>query len=70
MLLKYCFELTLVIDADKFDKLMDRACNKSKGEYQSDNDKYVDHALASKGITIAYHDNSKETLNKSPCEIV
>ena len=25
MLLKYCFELTLVIETEKFDKLMDRA---------------------------------------------
>ena len=54
------FEFTLSLETEKFYKLFNRIYEKSKGEYQtySDNDNYVDDALASKGITVTYHDNS------------
>jgi hypothetical protein len=44
---QHYFELTLTLDPEKFNKLLNRA-----------NDELVDNALASKGITITYHDNS------------
>ena len=57
---QYYFELTLTLDTEKFRKLLNRAKYKSKEEYESysDNDNFVDDTLASKGITVAYHDNS------------
>ena len=56
----YIFELTLAPETENFNKLFNRVYEKSKGEYQtySDNDNYVDDALAAKGITVVYHDNS------------
>ena len=60
MHLQQYYEFSLTLDTEKFSKLLDRAYDKSKGEYQSysDNDKYFDYALASKGVTITYHDKS------------
>ena len=58
MHLQHYFELSLTLDSEKFNILLNRAFGKSNGELYSDGDKYVDHALAHKGITISYHDNS------------
>ena len=53
------FELTLTLDSEKFSKLFNRAYEKSTLYADSDNDdKYVDYTLASKGITVTYHDKS------------
>ncbi|MCL2047080.1 MAG: hypothetical protein FWG88_11955 [Oscillospiraceae bacterium] len=64
MQLKYLFQLTRTLDSENFYELLNRAKAKSKGEYllHSGDDKYVDDALASKGITIAYHDYSKKKI--------
>ena len=55
---KHYFELTLTLDSEKFLKLLNRAFGKSNEITCTDDGKYVDSALASKGITITYHDNS------------
>ncbi|SFM36247.1 hypothetical protein SAMN04490355_10885 [Pelosinus propionicus DSM 13327] len=51
MYLNYVFELSMVLDNEKFHKLLTRACNRL--EYLDDN-KYVDRTLSSKGIVVTY----------------
>jgi len=55
----HTFELTLNPATNKFNKLKNRAYEKSKGKYRvfSDENKYIDTALSDKGIKIEYHDN-------------
>ena len=53
MHLNSTFELTLILDTDKFQKVFTRAGNKA--EYVDD-DKYVDQSLMSKGIIVTYRD--------------
>lgn len=51
MYLNYVFELSMVLDNEKFHKLLTRVCNRL--EYLDDN-KYVDRTLSSKGIVVTY----------------
>ena len=51
MYLNYVFELSMVLDNEKFHKLLTRGCNRL--EYLDDN-KYVDRTLSSKGIVVTY----------------
>ena len=62
MHLQHYFELSLTLDNEKFNKLLNRIYDKSNGELYSGDDKYVDKSLASKGITVAYYDNSKKKI--------
>ena len=56
MYLNSIIELTLTIDAEKFDKLLKKL--KARGNYERirSEDKYIDSILASKGLTVIYHD--------------
>lgn len=51
MYLNYVFELSMVLDNEKFHKLLTKVCNRL--EYLEDN-KYVDRTLSSKGIVVTY----------------
>ena len=51
MFLNRVFELSMVLDSDKFEEIFSQAyCG---GDY-SDEDEYTDHSMASKGITVKY----------------
>lgn len=52
MNLNYVFKLDMVLDNEKFHKLLDRCNNQT--EYLDDN-KYVDQTLSSKGIIVTYY---------------
>ena len=54
------FELTLTLETENFNQLLSKVYDKPNGEYEiyTDNDKYVDDALFSKGIMIFYNDKS------------
>ena len=70
MYLQSAFELTLVIDTDRFCKLFDRVY----GVLECiDENKYADYALASKGITVIYQDSrykKKIKLILKPCRLL
>ena len=53
MCLQATFELTLMLEAEKFYKLLDRVYSRSE---HSDGNKLVDQSLAPKGIVVTYHD--------------
>lgn len=66
MYLNYVFELSMMLDHDKFQKLLTRVCNQV--EYLDDNT-CIDQALASKGIIVTYQDKQykkKVQLTISP----
>ena len=70
MYLNGTYELTCVIDSDKFCKLFDRVY--SELEYVDEN-KYADYTLASKGITVLYRDSQykkKIKLHVNPCQLL
>ena len=50
------FELTKMLSAEKFNKLLGQVV--TRGDYSSyqDSDTYVDYTMAHKGITVIYHD--------------
>ncbi|MCL2703078.1 MAG: hypothetical protein FWE91_05665 [Defluviitaleaceae bacterium] len=48
------FELTLILDSEKFSKLFDRAYNTFE---HVDENVYADYVLTSNGITVLYQDN-------------
>lgn len=50
--INYIFKIAMVLDNEKFHKLLDRVYNQT--EYLDDN-KYIDQTLESKGISITYH---------------
>jgi hypothetical protein len=54
----HTFELSLILDTDKFCKLQNSAYDKSKGKYRvyQKNDVLIDCALLDEGIKIEYHD--------------
>lgn len=67
MYLNCVVELSMVLDNEKFHKLLTRVCNQA--EYLDDN-KYVDQTLASKGIVVTYQDKQYKkkvqiTINSS-----
>ena len=73
MLIQHNFELTMLLDSEKFSKLLNSVYDKSNGEFYTDNDKYVDNTLASKGITVTYLDNpnkKKVKLTVNPNRII
>lgn len=53
MYLKCVVELSMVLDNEKFHKLLTRVCNRA--ECLNDN-KYIDQSLSSKGMIVTYHD--------------
>ncbi|MCM0757778.1 hypothetical protein M7775_04225 [Sporomusa sphaeroides DSM 2875] len=60
-------ELSMVLDNEKFHKLLTRVCNQA--EYLNDN-KYIDQTLSSKGIVVTYQDKQYKkkvqiTINSS-----
>jgi hypothetical protein len=70
MFLNITFQVTCVIDSDKFSKLFDRVY--SALEYVDEN-KYADYMLASKGITVLYRDSQykkKIKLIVNPCRLL
>jgi hypothetical protein len=55
-LVKTLFELSIVLDSEKFEKLFERAaCHVVSPD--EDGDEYVDESIAAKGITIIYRDS-------------
>lgn len=70
MFLNSTFELTLILDTDKFTKLFDQAY--SALEY-FDDDKFADQTFASKGITVLYQDSQYKKKIKiivNPCRLL
>ncbi len=62
----HTFELTLIVNTDKFYEWKDKAYKKSKGNHRAFeiNGVHYDHALKDKGIKIEYHDNTfKKKIN-------
>ncbi|SDF10750.1 hypothetical protein [Sporomusa acidovorans] len=53
MYLNYVFELSMVLDNEKFHNLLTRVCKQT--EYLNDH-KYIDQTLSSKGIVVTYQD--------------
>ena len=53
MYLNCVFELSMVLENEKFHKLLTRVCKQA--EYLNDN-KYIDQTLSSKGIVVTYQD--------------
>ena len=53
MRLQYTFDLTLILDSDRFNELLNRVYSKS--EYGG-SEKLVDQSLVFKGILVTYHD--------------
>ena len=70
MFLNSMFELTLSLDSEKFTKLYEQAY----GALESlDSDKFADHTLAAKGITVLYQDSQykkKIKLIVNPCRML
>lgn len=56
MHLNCTFELCIVLDIEKFDKIFNRANNNAELLSGKENE-YIDQSLASKGITVMYHDS-------------
>lgn len=56
MYINQIFELSMVLDNDKFQKVLNRAYKRT--EYMDENEEeYVDHSLSPKGITVVYRDS-------------
>ncbi|MBB5336440.1 hypothetical protein [Pectinatus brassicae] len=67
MYLNCVIELSMVLDNEKFHKLLTRVCNQA--EYLNDN-KYIDQTLSSKGIVVTYQEKQYKkkvqiTINSS-----
>ena len=67
MYLNCVFEISMVLDNEKFHKLLTRVCKQA--EYLNDN-KYIDQTLSSKGIVVTYQDKQYKkkvqiTINSS-----
>lgn len=56
MRLNNTFELSMVLDSEKFHKVLTRTSNNAE-YFDKNEDKYVDQSLASKGITVTYRDS-------------
>lgn len=56
MYLNQIIELSMVLDSEKFHKVLTRAYSRS--DYLDENeDEFIDHSLASKGIVVTYHNS-------------
>ena len=60
--LNSAYELTCVLDSDKFSKLFDRVYNTLE---HVDENKYADYTLASKGITVLYRDSQYKKVGEA-----
>lgn len=56
MYINQVFELSMVLDKERFRKVLDRAY-KIAGYMESDEKGYIDHSLSFKGITVVYRDS-------------
>ncbi len=57
------FDLSLPLESEKFQRLLDRVYEKPQGyELYADDEKYVDDTLSNKGITVVYHDSHKKKI--------
>ena len=57
MYLQTRFELSMLLDTDKFKELFDRALEKGELQPSTEDDTYVDNSLMNKGITVTYRDS-------------
>jgi hypothetical protein len=55
MQIKTAFELAIEVDSERFYKLLDKALSRSPDVDQPEDDIFIDSSLASKGITVLYH---------------
>lgn len=56
MHIKQLFELSMVLDNERFQKALNRAYKKA-GYLDEGNEEYIDQSVASKGITVMFHDS-------------
>lgn len=56
MYVNQVFELSMVLDNERFQKVFYRACRKT-GYMEDDGGEYIDQSLSSKGITVIYRDS-------------
>lgn len=56
MKLNTIFELSMILDNEKFQKIFDMAYDRT-GYLKEDGDEFVDTSLSSKGITVLYRDS-------------
>lgn len=56
MYTKQLFELSMVLDNERFQKALNRAYKKA-GYLDGGNEEYIDQSVASKGITVMFHDS-------------
>jgi hypothetical protein len=66
--LPHTFELSLILNTDKFYKWQSKACEKAEDKHRvyQKNGICYDYALKDQGIKIEYHDNTyKKRLNLS-----
>ena len=56
MYLNQIFELSMVLDSEKFQKVLAKVCSRSDGLEETE-EGYIDQSLASKGILVMYRDS-------------
>ncbi|MDE6056050.1 MAG: hypothetical protein K2G55_20370 [Lachnospiraceae bacterium] len=56
MYINQVFELSMVLDNERFQKILNRVCRKNR-YIEENEDGYIDESLSSKGITVAYRDS-------------
>ena len=56
MYINQIYELSMILDNEKFHKVLRRA-NKRIGCLEEKDGEYVDRSMAVKGVTVAYRDN-------------
>lgn len=56
MYINQIFELSMVLDNEEFQKVLNRVCRKN-GYMEENEDGYIDKSLSSKGVTVMYRDS-------------
>ena len=56
MYINQVFELTMLLDHERFQKVLNRVCRKN-GYMEENGDGYIDKSVSSKGITVMYRDS-------------
>ena len=56
MYINQVFELSMVLDKERFQKVLNRVCRKN-GYMEENEDGYIDKSLSSKGVTVMYRDS-------------
>jgi len=56
MYINQLFELSMVLDNERFQKVLNRAYKKA-GYFDGDDEEYIDQSLSSKGITVLFRDS-------------